>query len=145
VQRKTDLPFDTNRGLARRVVVEARVFFLEVQLDHARRAVALLPDDHLGDAFDALVGLGVDRAVVKLLPVDETDDVGVLLDRSRLAKIGELRSPVLTAALFGGARELGDCDDGDIQLFRQRFERARDVGNLLLAVLDVTRPCISCR
>jgi len=70
--------------------------------------VRWLPDDHLGDAFDAVVGLGIDGAVVELLPVDETDDVGVLLDRSRLAKIGELWSPVLTAALFGRARELRD-------------------------------------
>src|SRR6266566_7995365 len=55
VHRKTDLPLDTpslDRGgsLARRVVVEACVLFLEVQLHGARRAVALLADDHLGDA-----------------------------------------------------------------------------------------------
>src|SRR5882672_1680877 len=77
VQRNTDLPLDTSslegRSFARRVVVEAGVFLLEVQLHRPRRPVALFPDDHLGDAFDALVGLRIDRAVVELLAVDEAD------------------------------------------------------------------------
>src|SRR6267143_4149734 len=106
VQRNTDLPLDTSRldrSFACRVVVEARVLLLEVQLYGARRAVTLFADDHFRDAFDALVGLGIDRAVVELLPVDEADDVGVLLDGARLTEIGELRPPVLAAALFGRA------------------------------------------
>src|SRR3977135_2831206 len=119
VQRKTDLPLDTASlerwRFAGRVVVEAGGLFLEVQLDHPRRTVALLADDHLRDAFDALVGLGIDRAVVELLPVDEADDVSVLLDRARLAKIGELWPPVVASALFGRTRELGDRDDRNVE------------------------------
>src|SRR2546426_6039428 len=114
VQRKTDLPLDTpslERSFARSVVVEARVLFLEMELHSPRGAVALLADDHLGDAFDALVRLRIDGAVVELLPVDETDDVGVLFDRPRLTEIRELRPPVLAAALFRRARELRDGDD----------------------------------
>src|SRR5436309_15687184 len=141
MQRKTDLPLDTSsleRGsLARGVIVEARVLFLEMQLHGARGAIALLPDDHFRDAFDALVGLGIDRAVVELLPVDEADDVGVLLDRARFAKIGELRPPVLAAALLRCARELRDGHDRHVELLRERLERARDVRDLLLAILDV--------
>src|SRR5438093_1727791 len=128
MQRKTDLPLDTaslERGsVARGVIVEARVLFLEMQLHGAGRAVALLPDDHFRDAFDALVGFGIDRAVVELLPVDETDDVGVLLDRARLAEIGELRPPVLAAALLGRTRQLRDGDDRHVELLRERLERA---------------------
>src|SRR6266566_9069974 len=83
VQRNTDLPLDTSglerRGFPRGVIVEPRVLLLEMQLHRPRRAIALLPDDHFGEALDALVGLGVDRPVVELLPVDEADHVGVLL------------------------------------------------------------------
>src|SRR5467141_447593 len=135
MHRKTDLPLDTSsleRGsLARRVIVEARVLFLEVQLHGARGAIALLADDDLRDAFDALVGLGVDRAIVELLPIDEADDVGVLLDRARLAEVGELRPPVLAAALLWRARQLRDGDDRHIELLRECLERARDVRDLL--------------
>src|SRR5258708_5439377 len=142
VQRKTDLPLDTaglHRRLTRGVIVEARVFLLEVQLHRAGRAVALLADDHLGNAFEALVGLGIDRPVVKLLPVDEAHDVGVLFDRPRFAEVRQLGPPVLAAALLRRARQLRDRHDGNVELLGQRLERARDVGNLLLAVLDVAR------
>src|SRR5206468_1688137 len=122
VQRKTDLPLDTGRSLARGVVVEPRVFLLEVQLHRSGRPVALLPDDHFGEAFDALVGLRIDWPVLELLPVDEADDVGVLLDRARLAEIRELRPPVLAAALLRGTRELGDRDHGNIELLGERLE-----------------------
>src|SRR5258707_951481 len=101
MQRKTDLPLDTpgleRWGFTRRIVVEAGEFFLEMQLHGARRAVALFADDDLGHAFDALVRLGIDRAVVDPLPVDEADDVGILFDGARPAKIGQLRPPVLAA------------------------------------------------
>src|SRR5439155_23077167 len=60
VQRNTERPLDT-RGLVRRrfargVVIEARVFLLEVELDHAGGPVALFAHDHLGEPLDAFVG-----------------------------------------------------------------------------------------
>src|SRR6266568_174834 len=111
VQRKTERPLDTRRllrggSIARGIVVEPRVFLLEMQLDRAGRTVALLPDDDLGDPFDALVALRVHRAVVELLAVNETHHVGVLLDRARLPQVGELRPAVLAAPLLRGARQL---------------------------------------
>src|SRR5262245_12681773 len=97
VQRKTDFPLATDWSLARAVVVEARVFLLEVQLHGAGGPVALFADDHLGEPFDAFVRLRIDRPVVKLLAVNEADDIGVLLDRAGLAQVGQLRAPVLAA------------------------------------------------
>src|SRR6266542_1496496 len=137
VQRNTDLPLDTDRSLAGGVVVEAGEFLLEVQLHRPRRAIALLSDDHFGKALDALVRLGVDRPVVELLPVDEADDIGVLLDGARLAEVGKLRAAMLPAALLGRPGQLRDRDDRNVELFGERLERPRDVGDLLLAILDV--------
>src|SRR5216684_3270282 len=78
VHRKTEWALDTagleGGSLARRVVVEARVFLLEVQLHGAGGAIALFPDDHLRNALDAIVCFGIHRAVVELLPIDEADD-----------------------------------------------------------------------
>src|SRR6266853_116665 len=140
VQRNTERALDTDglgRRLARRVVVEAGEFLLEIELLGAGGAVALLAEDHFGDALDALVGLGVDRAVVELLAIDETDDVGVLLDGARFAQVRELRPAVLAAALLRRARQLRQRHDRDVELLGQRLERARNVGNLLLAVLRI--------
>src|SRR6266700_2290996 len=85
VQRNTEAPL-TTRGLggrlARRVVVKAGVFLLENQLDGPRGTVALLAHDQLRQPLDAFVRLGVRGAVVELLAVNETHDIGVLLDRS---------------------------------------------------------------
>src|SRR6266545_1292706 len=49
VQRNTERALDTRglRGIARRVVVEAGEFLLEMQLHGPGRAVALFADDHL--------------------------------------------------------------------------------------------------
>src|SRR5256885_15348966 len=112
---------------------------LEEQLHGARGAVALLADDQLGESLDALVGLRVHGTVVELLAVDEADDVGVLLDRARLPQVGELRTAVLAPALLGRARQLRQRHDGDVELFRERLERARDERDLLLAALRVRR------
>src|SRR5213592_3815746 len=106
VQRNTEPPLplrtvEPRRRLARRVVVEARVFLLEEELHGPRGAVALFSDDELCEAFDVVVRLRVGGAVVELLAIDEAHDVGVLLDRARLPQVGELRPPVIAAPLLG--------------------------------------------
>src|SRR5690349_12047264 len=136
VQRNTDLPLAMGGCRRRREVVEPGEFFSEDELRHPRRAVALLSDDYFGEALDTLVRFGVDRPVVKLLAIDEAHDIGVLLDRAGLAQIRQLRPPVLAATLLRRARELRDREDRHIQLLGERLERARDVGDLLLAVFD---------
>ena len=76
-------------------------------------------------------------AIVELLPVNEAHHVRVLLDGARLAEVGQLRSAVLAAPLLRRARQLRQRQDWNAQLLGEGLERARDVGDLLLAILDV--------
>src|SRR5580700_10251795 len=96
-------------------VGEARHVGLELQCDRAGRAVPLLADDDLGAAVDLFhLGLPIEIflaagarllvAQVIFLAEHEQHDVGILLDRSRLAQIGELRA--LVVAVLDLAREL---------------------------------------
>src|SRR5262249_12395824 len=82
------------------VVEELRDVVAEDELEVADRTVALLGDDDLGDPF--LLGV----LVVDLIAIDERDEIGVLLDRTRLAKVGQLRT-VIAGALLRTARQLG--------------------------------------
>ncbi len=66
----------------------------------------------LGMARIAFVGLETFEVVG--LAIDEHHDVGVLLDRARFPKVGELRA--LVFALFDRTRQLGQRDDRDRQL-----------------------------
>src|SRR6185437_15082386 len=104
-------------GKARELCVLADERDLEV----AGRPVAVLGDDHLGDALVAVVGL---VAVVVLLPVEEHHEVGVLLDRARLAQVGEHRPLVVT--LLGRAVELGERDDRKVEVLRDLLQAAGD-------------------
>src|SRR5690606_1611222 len=58
-----------------------------------------------------------------------------------LAEVGEL-GPLVAAARLDGARELGERDDGDVELLGEPLEGAADLGDLLLAVgaLALDRP-----
>jgi len=80
----------------------------EDEADRADGAVAVLGEVELRDP--GRLGLGV----VVLVAVEEADEVGVLLDRAGLAEVGEDRP--LVGALLRGAGELGDADDGDVEL-----------------------------
>src|SRR5438046_8639674 len=107
VQRNTECTLATDRlgrRLARREVVEPRVFLFEEQLHGAGGPVALLPDDELRHALEALVGLGVGGAVVELLTIDEADNVRVLLDGARLPQVAELRPAAPARAVLRRAR-----------------------------------------
>src|SRR5437660_4518783 len=83
VQRNTECALATarlGRRLARREVVEPRVFLLDKQLHGASGPVARLSDDQLRQTLESLGRPGVGGAGVELLTVDEADHVGVLLD-----------------------------------------------------------------
>src|SRR5690606_497714 len=74
-------------ALPARVVLELRVLADESQPHGADRPVALLADDDLGGAL--VDGIGV----VDLVPIDEDDDVGVLLDRARVVTDDSVGEP----------------------------------------------------
>ena len=104
----------TGRSAAAQVG-ELRVPLEERQLDRAGRPVAVLGEDQLGDALRVRL-----LAVVVLVAVDEHHEVGVLLDRARLAEVGEHRP--LVVALLDGAGELRQGDDRHVELARQHLE-----------------------
>src|SRR5256885_6669477 len=138
VQRNTERALATvrlGRCVPQGAVVEPGEFALEVQRHEAGGAVALLTDEQLRQTLD-VVPVFVGRAVIHLGAVDEAHHVRVLLDRARLAQVGELRA-VVAGALVRRPRQLRQRDDRDVELLRQRLEGARDVGDLLLAALGV--------
>src|SRR5262249_47140006 len=81
-------------GLTDREVLEAGELADEGQSDDTGRAVALLGDDQLGDAFGA--GRRLTLVAVHVLAVDEGDDIGVLLECARFAEVGQLRTMIRT-------------------------------------------------
>src|SRR5579884_781096 len=108
-------------------VVERRELAPEGELDGVRRPVALLGDDDLRDVLLVAV------LVVDLVAVDERDHVGVLLDGARLAQVGE---PGLgRVAVLDLPIELRERDHGHVELLGEGLERARDLGDLLLAAV----------
>src|SRR6185437_42793 len=106
-----------------RHVLEARELAEIGQMDGAGGAVALLGDDDLGLALRVGILLAVLVLVVVAVAMDEGDHVGILLDGSGFAEIGKHRLLVASALLRGSA-ELGECDDRDVELFRERLQSA---------------------
>ena len=89
-------------------------------------------DDELGfAAYVVAVGVGVGVEVI-LGAVDEAHDVGILLDGARLTQVAELGA-FAVGAVFDAAIELRQGDDGDVELFGQLLERARNHGHFLLS------------
>jgi hypothetical protein len=71
--------------------------------------------------------------VVVGLAVDEHDDVGVLLDGTGVAQVGELRDGWV--ARFDGTRELRQGNDRDVEFAGQTLQATRDFGDFLLAAV----------
>ena len=90
-------------------VVEAGVLLVELELHVAGGSVAVLAS--MTSASPRLRSRPPGRS--NLGPVDEDDQVGVLLDGARVAQVGEDRL-ALAAALLGGAGELRERDDRDL-------------------------------
>src|ERR1700675_3992540 len=108
-------PQSEGLGLAPGGSLEGRVLGNEGHLHLAGRPIALLADDDVGDPL-AVVGL----QPVALGTVEEEDDVGILLEGARLAKVGELG--LLALAGFDRSGKLGEGDDGHIDLLGERLE-----------------------
>src|SRR3990170_5227461 len=113
-----------------RPVLEGGVLGDEGQLDDPGRPVPLLADDDVGHALVLFL-----LEPVAVGPVQEEDQVGVLLERARFAQVGELR--LLALAALHRPRQLRQRHDGHVDLLGQRLQRARNFRDLLLAVLGV--------
>src|ERR1700686_725178 len=101
----------------------------EYEADGVRGAVALLGDAELG--FFALFGSGAGFEEVR--PVDEHDDVGVLLDGAGFAEVRELGAALVA---LRRASELAEDEDGNLQLLGESLKRARDAGHFFLAIAE---------
>src|SRR5665647_2372616 len=103
-------------------VDEATEVPLEGGGDGAGFAVAVLGDDEVGFA-------GAFVFVVGVFAVQEDHHVGVLLEGAGLAEVAE--EGLLVGALLGAAVELGDRDDGDLELLGEELDLAGELACLL--------------
>jgi len=88
----------------------------------------------LGDAeFGFFAFFGAGAGFEEMGAVDEHDDVGVLLDGAGFAEVGELGAAFVA---FGGAGELAEDEDGNLQFFREALEAAGNAGDFFLAVAE---------
>ncbi len=100
-----------------RQILEARVFTNESHVNGANRPVTLLTDDELRNALVIWV-----VRVIHLIPVNEGNDVRILLDRARLPQIRH--HGALVGALFERAVKLRKRHDRAVELLCQTFQRA---------------------
>src|SRR5256885_8019162 len=108
--------------------------------DHAVESGGRLAElqGNLADGSIAVLGdLGLDElhlalGVLLAVPIQEDHDVRVLLDGTRLAKVGEPRFS--RASLLHAAGQLRDGDDRDLELPSQLLETAADLAHLLHAI-----------
>jgi len=116
-------PIHTGKlGLFRRFVVafqhvgETSRIVQKRKIELADRPIALFRNDDFSPALKIWVVL-----FINLLPEDEHDYVGVLLNRSRFAQIGKLR-PMVAATAFGSAAKLRQSDERDAEFFGDGFQ-----------------------
>ena len=96
-------------------MVEAAVVSFAFEEDVAGAAFSVFGDVDVGAGpvgDSVLVGAG-----------EEEDDVCVLLDVAALAEVGELE--FAAGGLLCLASELGDCEDGDLEVFGEVLEGSR--------------------
>ena len=101
-------------------IFKSRVLGHIHQVNHAGGTVALLGDND----FRLIFGFGIFAAVILTIVVavamDEGDHVGILLDGTGFAQVGE-HGLLVAAALLTGAAELGEGNDGDTHFFCESF------------------------
>src|SRR5260370_42457605 len=93
--------------------LESGAIFQEREVDSADRSVALFGNNDLGFALQVGIVLLVD-----LFAKDKHYQVGILLDRARLAQVGELWTMVPTPALRSAA-QLRERNHGHAEFLSQ--------------------------
>src|SRR6202790_539941 len=142
--REPGLVRSVGQMVVQRQIAEPGETGLELQLDRAGWAVALLADDHFGLAVHqrhvqlpflifrrARAGFLVRQII--FLAEHEHHHVGVLLDRAGFTQVGQLRALVFAALDL--ARQLRQRDDGNIQFLGERLQAGRDLRDFLHAVV----------
>src|SRR4029077_20303261 len=104
--------------------------FQEGHSDFSDRTVALFGNNDLGLTLQFGIVLLVD-----FFAEDEHYQVGILLDRSRLAQVSKLWAMISAAALRSAA-QLRECDYRHGQFLGQRLQPARDRRNFLGSILE---------
>src|SRR5262245_3975149 len=99
----TSDPIESITHCLLRQIGEARLLAKEREFDDAGGAIALLRENQFGGACVRAVGI----SIVDVVAVNEDDDVGILLERSRLAQIGQLWPVVGRASCREGVKQAG--------------------------------------
>ena len=86
---------------------------MEEQFFFSNGTVAMFTDENVCNSLAFRV------LIVDVFAIDEHHDIGILLDRTALAEIGQHRNRRFSG--LDGATELRECNHRDIQLFRQRL------------------------
>ena len=100
------------------------------QLDVSRGSIALLPNQQIGLPFDAFAFFFI--AEIVLVAMHEHNDIRVLLDRARLAKMAKLG--LIVAGRFDLAIELGEAKNRHFEFSSEPFEPPGDPRELVLVV-----------
>ena len=102
-----------------------RIPLLESQLPITRRAIAMFPNQNIGNAFFFRL------RIINLIAINEHHDIRILFNSPGFPEISQNRDrgfPILDRAT-----ELGQRKHGNIQFFCEGLERPADIGNFLLS------------
>ena len=92
----------------------------------------MLGDDNLRHTTQVITTIILINLIV-FRTVDKAHHIGILLDGSRFTKVTQLRTfTINTFTTFHTTIQLRQCDDRNIQLFRQSFQRTGNGTNLFL-------------
>ena len=106
---------------------------MEVELDLAHGTMAVLSDNKFGNVGVFVI---VIMNFVIVWTVKEDDKVGVLLDGTRITKVGQDWAWIVAAGDVTG--KLCQGDDWNFELASENFKTTRNFGDFLNAVSGIT-------
>ena len=89
---------------------------VEIKVDAAGRTLTVFFDEELGDICLFLI---IVVLMIIIGSVDKHNDVGILLDRAGITKVGKNRLRIVATGDI--TRELSKGDDGDFELAGEGF------------------------